>query len=200
MLVWPQMIAADGARTALQRQQQREQELSEQLEVVRAMSARVRTWQKDGRKVFLREEVRQYPALVRAVAQQNGVTVAAAQVTSRPSPRWHSATLHPAPLAGAEGLETGGEITPRMVRLVLTGSFDGLYRAVATLCRQPQAFIPDRWDLTPAAAAAAPAGSGLRAEIWGTLFVVDEPGEGPRPSWGSRPMIALVPGDETGYE
>ena len=47
-------------------------------------------------------------------------------------------------------VEETEEIQPRAVHLVLHGTFDGIYRTVATLSQQQQLFLPDRWDIAPA--------------------------------------------------
>jgi hypothetical protein len=179
VLIWPQWLAVDGSRLALQVQQERVQELNERLDVERAMKERLADWQHNTRRVYLRSEMAQYPGLVRDLAKQNGATVAAVQLTETPPARWKSVSLQ-VPVSGkdvAEGTD-GGEIQPRAVRILLTGSFDSVYRTLGALAAQRQLFIPDRWDLAPIRG---PRGARqLRAEVWASVFVVREPEDGPK--------------------
>ncbi len=199
LMVWPQWIAMDGARTAFEIQQSREKELSERLDVVRGMQGRLRSWDQEGRRVMLPEEAAGYPTLVQAVARREGAQVLGVKVTNRPSPRWRSLTLHAAEWSG-EQPAAAGEIRPRSVRVLLTGSFDSVFRSVASLGEQQLLFIPDRWSLVPLQGKPATAGSGatqlnsaagqrqVRAEVWATVFVVEDPAEKPKAPLGRGPL------------
>ncbi|MGV3722380.1 MAG: hypothetical protein ACO1SX_15845, partial [Actinomycetota bacterium] len=188
-LVWPQWLALDGARTALAIQQEREQEFEDRLETLRAMNERLRDWQQDGRRVFLRPELTSFGRVVQQVARREGSQVAKVQVTSQPSSRWRSVSMRQ--FAGDDQSEATGEIQPRSVRVVLTGSFDSVYRTVASLTRQQQLFLPERWDIAPATAGA-DAGGALRAEVWATVFAVQEPEAKPAAPVNSGPVAANV--------
>lgn len=188
-LVWPQWLAVDGARTALAIQLEREQEFEDRLDTLRAMNERLRDWQQDGRRVFLRQELVGYGNVVKQVAQREGAQVAKVQVTAQPASRWRTVSMRQ--FAGDQQTEVAGEIQPRSVRVVLTGSFDGVYRTVAALTRQQQLFLPERWDIAPAAPGA-DAGGALRAEVWATVFAVQEPEEKPAAPVNSGPVAANV--------
>jgi hypothetical protein len=171
LLVWPQWIAVEGARTALEIQRERERELSERLDALRAQNNRLRLWEREGRKVFLPEELERYPLLAQAVGKREGVSLIKATVTEASSPRWRAVTLERVSALGSTG--PAGEIRPRAVRVILKGSFDSVYRTVGGLCMQQQLFVPDRWDLAPQGAPGG--GRVIRAEVWGTVFVAQEP-------------------------
>lgn len=209
-MIWPQWMEMDGAKTALEIQQGRERELNDRLETVRSMQGRLRSWDQEARRVLLPEELSGYNGLVQAVAQREGAQVLGVKVTQRPSPRWRSLSLHAASVVDEEG-GAAGEVQPRAVRVVLTGSFNSVYRSISSLCEQQLLFIPDRWTLGPAPVApaagslrpaalgvAAPAGAGerqLRAEIWATVFVVQDPEEKPKAPVNSGPIAANLPAD-----
>lgn len=200
--MWPQWIAKDGARTALEIQQSRETELSERLDLVRGLQGRLRSWDQEGRRVMLPEEAASYPMLVQAVARREGAQVLGVKVTNRLSPRWRSLMLHAAEWPGGQPVAAAGEIRPRSVRVLLTGSFDSVFRSIATLGEQQLMFIPDRWTLVPATGASASTGSGsallnrtagqrqVRAEVWATVFVVEDPAEKPKAPVGGGPLAA----------
>lgn len=189
-LVWPQWLALDGARTALEIQRAREQEFTERLELLRSMNERLRDWDQDGRRVFLRDELKAYDKVVRQVAAREGARVAKVQVTAQPASRWRSVSLRQ---LGARGeYESAGEIQPRSVRVVMTGDFDSIYRTVASLTRQQQLYLPERWDIAPAAPGAE-AGGALRAEVWATVFAVHEPEEKPVAPLSAGPVAANFP-------
>ncbi|MBM3457176.1 MAG: hypothetical protein FJX77_01380 [Armatimonadetes bacterium] len=199
ILVWPQWVALDGARAALAVQVSREEEITERLTTMRTLLQSLREWKKTERRVLLPEELRSLASLVRTAAAQEGARAAAVEVTDRPSMRWRNMAIPGGGLEDAAGDEAAGEIRPRVVRLVLVGSFDSVYRTVAGLASQQWLWIPDRWDLSvqPGAAGTAASGSrSLRAEVCGTVFVVHEP----RPTLGAPAPIrqlarALVPGE-----
>lgn len=188
-LVWPQWLAVDGARSALAVQQEREQEFEDRLVMLRTMNERLRDWQQDGRRVFLRQELTSFERVVQQVARREGSQVAKVQVTTQPSSRWRSVSMRQ--FAGGDQSDATGEIQPRSVRVVLTGSFDSVYRTVASLTRQQQLFLPERWDIAPAAGGA-DAGGALRAEVWATVFAVQEPEEKPSAPVNSGPVAANV--------
>lgn len=190
ILVWPQWIAVDGARAALQLQQEREQEYAERIDNIRAGNDRLRAWDRDGRRVFLADETNRIPVLVRALALRQGTSVAKVQVTNHQGGRWHpygieSTTPNGTPVQSAE-------IRPRSVRIVLKGNFDALYRTVASLSQQQQLFVPDRWELSAGRDPKSPGGE-LWAEVWATVFVVNEPEERPHTPVASGPVAASIP-------
>ena len=191
LLVWPQWVAVDGARTALKAQREQEAVQGGPLPSVHSLNEQLRGWRRGERRVFLEEEVAQYPALVQAMAKREGVKVLAAeQVDDRPA-RWRPASLDPEGAAEDRAILTG-EIQPRTIRILLTGSFPKVYRAVASLCQQQQLFVPERWELIPVA----PAEGGeaqLKADIRATIFVIREPEEAPAPTAGPGPMAARLP-------
>ncbi len=167
-IVWPQWLAADGAGVALDIQTERRQELTDRLDVLRAANGRLREWARTDRRVFLVSEAHRLPRVARTIAERNGVVVAKFAVTGRPSPRWRGVTVQ----AGTDAPESIGEIQPRELRVVVQGSFEGVYRTIATLCQQQQFFIPDRWTMAPVG----PREAGtVRAQLAATIFVVDEP-------------------------
>lgn len=170
LLVWPQWVALDGATTTLQIQQDREQELSERLDGVRAGVGRLRLWDRGGRRVFLADELSRYPVLAQAVAKRAGATVARVEVTQARPSRWRAVTLDK---SGGDVNDTAGEIRPQLVRVVVKGGFDAVYRTIAGLTQQQQLFVPERWDVS-----GGPRGD-LRAEVLGTVFVVHQPEEEP---------------------
>lgn len=189
-LVWPQWLALDGARTALQVQQEREQDFQDRLDSIHTLNSRLHEWENEGRRVYLAEELARYPSLVQAVARREGAQVLKVQVTTQPSGRWRAVTLQQ---FGSDGhAEVAGEIQPRTVRVVLTGSFDGVYRTVAALSGQQQLFLPERWDIAPAAAHSE-AGGALRAEVSATVFTVQEPEDRPVAPVSTGPVAANLP-------
>lgn len=190
-LVWPQWVAQDGARAALEVQQEREQDFQDRIDSVHTLNSRLHDWQNEGRRVFLPEELSSYGKVVQGVARREGVQVAKFQVKPSSGGRWRSVALQQ---FGADGhSEVAGEIQPRSVRVVLTGSFNGVYRAIAALSQQQQLFLPDQWDIAPAAANSADGGA-LRAEISATVFTVQEPEDRPvAPVKSSGPVAANLP-------
>lgn len=171
LLVWPQWVALDGARSTLEIHQEREKEFTERLDAARAAAGRLRLWEKEARRVFLTEELKRYPVLVQAIGKRQGATVLKVQVTQARPARWRSVALDRT--GGDLASESAGEIRPRAVRVVLKGSFDSVYRTVTALSQQQQLFIPERWDLS-ANAPGVPKGE-VRAEILGTVFAVQQP-------------------------
>lgn len=196
LLVWPQWLLVEGSRQSLELQMTHEHELQDRLDGLRAVSGRLRDWQANSRRVFVADELDRYPAQVKAVAVHEGAALEAAQVTMRPVPRWRSVSVQSDAWAESDGV-SGGEIQPRAVRVVLTGSFSSIYRTVGTLCGQQQLFIPDRWDITPAPAAPAgksaagtPTAGRLRAEVWATVFLVRQPDDAPKGRAAAGPVAA----------
>lgn len=189
-LVWPQWLALDGARSALEVQQEREQDFQDRLDSIHSLNGRLRDWKNDGRRVYLQEELTRYPSLVQSVARREGAQVLKVQVTAPPGGRWRSVSLQQ---FGSDGhAEVAGEIQPRTVRVVLSGSFDGVYRTVAALGQQQQLFLPDRWDIAPAAGNS-DAGGALRAEVSATVFTVQEPEDKPIAPASTGPVVANLP-------
>jgi hypothetical protein len=186
-LVWPQWLAVDGARAALTMQLEREEEFEDRLDSLRVLNERLRDWQHDARRVFLKEELASYGRQVQLVAKREGTMVNAVQVRAQSTGRWRSVSLRQ---FVAEGQPEGaGEIQPRTVRVVLTGSFDGIYRTVAALSRQQQLFLPEKWDIAPSS----PGDSAmLRADVLATVFAVQEPEEKPVAPVNSGPVAANV--------
>lgn len=168
LLVWPHWVALEGSRTTLEIQAERERELTDRLDATRAGVSRLRLWDREGRRVFLADEVARYPVLAQAVAKREGATIVRAEVTPAAPARWRAVTLDK---SGGDVDETAGEIRPQLVRVVVKGSFDAVYRTVAGLTQQQQLFVPERWDLSGSPRA------GLRAEVLGTVFVVHQPDE-----------------------
>jgi hypothetical protein len=189
-LVWPQWTAVDGSRAALAIQQEREDEFSDRLDSLRALNERLRDWQNDGRRVFVQKELKTYGRTIQNVAKREGAQVLKVQVASSQGGRWRSVSLQQFSQDGHA--EVAGEIQPRAIRLVLSGSFDGIYRTVANLSQQQQLFIPERWDIAPAAPGA-DAGGALRAEVLATVFTVQEPEEKPVAPVNTGPVAANVP-------
>jgi len=190
-LVWPQWLAVDGARAALAVQQEREQDFQDRLDSVHALNSRLHDWQNDSRRVFLPEELNRYGRVVQSVARREGVQVLKYQVKASSGGRWRAVALQQ---FGADGhAEVAGEIQPRSVRVVLTGSFEGVYRAIAALNQQQQLFLPDQWDIAPAAPNGAEGGA-LRAEVTATVFTVQEPEDRPvAPVKSTGPVAANLP-------
>jgi hypothetical protein len=170
LLVWPQWIALDGSRNTLQIQQDRERELTDRLETARAMTDRLRLWDREGRRVFLTSEVARYPLMAAALGKREGAAQVKAEVTQASSSRWRAVTLDKS--LGAVD-DAAGEIRPQLVRVTARGNFDRVYRTVAGLTQQQQLFIPERWQLV-----GSPGGE-LKAEILGTVFVVHQPEDEP---------------------
>jgi hypothetical protein len=194
LLVWPQWTAADSARTALQTQREREQELNEQVDLLRANTQPSLGSKQDGRRVFLAHEVSRYAVIVHALAKQNGVHVDQVRFSNKTSDRWRALAAQRERWDEDQG-PVGGEIGPQAVRVVLEGSFENIYRTVAALCQQRQLFIPDRWELAPKGASA-PGASDLRCEIWATIFVAREPVR--RPPGSGSPLASQLDWEDEG--
>jgi len=190
-LVWPQWLALDGAHAALEVQQEREQDFQDRLDSVHTLNNRLHDWQNESRRVFLPEELNQYSRVVQGVARREGVQVLKYQVKAASGGRWRAVALQQ---YGSDGhAEVAGEIQPRSIRVVLTGSFEGVYRAIAALSQQQQLFLPDQWDIAPAAPNG-PAGGPLRAEVTATVFTVQEPEDRPvAPLKTTGPVAANLP-------
>jgi hypothetical protein len=212
LVIWPQWLAAEQAWTAVRAQASQERELVARVRQMSLPSSAAEAWPQDRRRVFLEDEVEQYPVIARAVARREGARVELVQITSHPSRRWRSQSVPPpSPVTtpedpwageGPAGFSlTPGEIQPRTVRIVLTGDFKSIYRAVTSLCNQQQLFIPDAWDLTVVPPKGRkpgeekPAATELRAEISATLFVVREPEEEQ-----TQPVVAGPAGTSTPLE
>lgn len=184
-VVWPQWVAADGARAALTLQKERENDLSEKWEQTRMLNDRLYGWRSAQRRIFLDKELGSYPATVAAVAKQCGVAAQATWV-NQSSSRWRSASL----TGGAWSADAAdlGEIRPRTVKVTVSGSFDGVYRMVATLCTQQQLFVPERWNVVPASEPGAKPGSTVRAEVVGVVFVLQQGDALPKPAKAVAPL------------
>jgi len=172
IFIWPNSIAEEGARTAVEIQQDRLQELEDRHAVQRAMNSRLREWRNQKRRVFLEPELDAFPREVRAAAQREGVHAAKIALAHSTVARWRRTLL----ASGELEDEETGRVEPRTVRIVLTGPFSNVYRTVANLCGGQKLFIPDRWDLSSISGDAA---GGVRAEIQASVFVVHEPEETP---------------------
>ena len=194
MLVWPQRIAADGAQAALELQQGQEEELTQRLGLVRVLNYRLRDWSRESRRVLLRGEGAEFETLVRQVARREGAKVARIRITRRPSPRWRPVSI--APVAVGDDVQDAGEIQPRTLQIVLTGTFARVYRTIGALCGQQALLIPDRWDIAAMGRPGVPRGEIVRAEVWATLFVARQPDDSPVPPGGSRRMAAGLPSEE----
>jgi hypothetical protein len=171
-LVWPQWAAVDGTRAALELQKEREGKLQERWDQVRALNERLSDWRHAQRRVLLEDEMGRYPLAVNALGKKCGVAAQAA-VVNQPSIRWRPAPLTGTAWADADGADVG-EIRPRSVKISVMGSFDGVYRTVATLCAQQQLFVPERWTLTQGALPGGGPGSAVRAEVTGVVFVLHQ--------------------------
>lgn len=194
MLVWPQRIAADGAQAALELQHEHESDLTQRLGLVRVLNYRLRDWSRESRRVLLRGEGVEFETLVRQVARREGVKVARLRITTRPSPRWRAVSI--APVAVRNEIQDAGEIEPRTIQIVLTGTFGRVYRTIGSLCGQQALLIPDRWDLAAMGRPGVPRGEIVRAEVWATVFVARQPDDPPVPPGGSSRMAAGLPSEE----
>lgn len=191
LLVWPQWIAVEGSRAALQIQQEREEGLEARFGTVQAMNDRLRAWNSEERKVFLPAELRTYPDRVRAVADREGAKVLGVRIGGPAAPRWHS-------LAGAAGMwadageARGGEIRPVAVKMSFVGPFDAVYRTVVALGQEGRLVLPDRWQLEPRAL---PGGAPrqVRAEVTAAVFLVREAAEPPVAPVVSGRLAAAAP-------
>jgi len=184
LLVWPQWIAADGGSSTLAVLRERERELSERLDASRAGLGRLRFWQREGRRLFLADEAARYPVLAQAVARREGAVVVKATLAEARSPRWR-----PVLVDQRVGGGVAGEIRPRSVRLVVRGSFEGVFRTITSLTQQQQLFVPDRWDLAQKTTGGRPE---VWAEVWGTIFVVSEPEAEPTAPAAASPVAAQL--------
>lgn len=186
LLVWPQWMDAEGSRTAVEIQRERENGLQDRLDMVRAMNGRLRAAHDDSRKLFRIEQVHQFPALIRELAKAAGAEVAEARVTAAPTPGRRASSLEPE----APGGEETTEIKPMRVQIVLTGSFESVYRTVGALCRQDQLVIPDRWQLTPRTGPGTD-GKAVKAQLAATVFVIRTRTEEPRVMPAAQMAAAL---------
>jgi hypothetical protein len=171
-LVWPQWVALEGSRTALAISATRERDTNERLTQLRLLNERLRAWERSGRRVLLAPELTDLPAQIREIARRSGAAAPVVEVTEQTYSRWRTVSVQGPELDDVS--VPAGEIRPRTVRLVLHGTFDAIFRTVATLGQQQWLFVPDRWDINRAAEG----GSGappLRAEIWASVFQVLEP-------------------------
>ncbi|MFN3649113.1 MAG: hypothetical protein ACK47B_05980 [Armatimonadota bacterium] len=188
VLIWPQWVAVDGSRLSLSILREREQELSDRLATVRAMNSRLSEWQRTGRKVFTEDELTRYDRVVQSAARRHGAKVLKTRLLSRASSRWRALAV-PVAAGAAEGDE--GEIRPRSVNVVLAGSFDSLYRTVATLCGQQRLFVPDKWEVT--AVGRDKQEPLVRVSLVATVFAVREPGSDTEPAVESAPVTPERP-------
>jgi hypothetical protein len=192
LLVWPQWLCLDGSRTALLAQRRHERKVKSELEAARTAEGALPAWKQDSRKLFLAEEMKQVPALVRTVARREQVKVAEVRILSRAGSRWSSLGGRPAVWSGEEA-GVGADIGPRTVKLVLVGKFDSIFRTVATLSQQRRFFIPDRWDMAPRADGGGAPGKALRADVLATVFVIQPHDEAPGMPAASGPVAAAAP-------
>jgi hypothetical protein len=199
LLVWPQWIAREGSRTAVQIQREREQDLADRLETTRAMNGRLREWSKSGRRVFLPEEVQQFAGHAQAVADREGAVLLGVKAAEQVSPRWSGMAAQAD--AWVEGETPAGEIRPVSFRLSVAGKFDAVYRTVVSLCGGARLVVPDTWELQPRAVPRAPATDELRADLLLTVFVVreaeEEEEELPEATESTAPMLAAMPPEGT---
>ena len=176
-MVWPQWIAADNSHSAFELESEREKQFTDRLDQAHAQLGRIYDWQQDGRRVFLRDELNHFSAMVEAIARRDGAAAEKVKVSTAETSRFQSLALQAPDRDGVP--VPNGEIEPRTVRVVVTGKFDAVYRTVATLCQQQKLFIPERWDLAPEHGANR---DNLRAEVAATVFVVTEPNQKPEGS------------------
>ena len=176
LLVYPQWVAYQGSQEALAVQQERETELTQRLELTRAVNGRLRAWDANERRVLLLREAKALPKAVAYLAKEAGVTVKAVNVSSRKAPRWQVRRVE-RPVDGEQAFE--GEIQPRLVKLVLVGTWDGIYKTMAGLTQQQPLFIPERYSLK--AVKKVNNQRVLRADVYATVFVADD-GEEPAPT------------------
>jgi hypothetical protein len=176
LLVYPQWLAYEGSRRALSIQQERENELTERLEQTRIVNGMLRDWRQSERRVLLRREAKALPKAVAYLAKDAGVSVKVVQVSTRRAPHWQVRRVE-RPVDGESSFQA--EIQPRLVRMVLLGTWDGIYKTMAGLTQQQPLFIPERYSLTTQRSQ-----NGrrlLRAVVLATVFVADD-GEEPAPA------------------
>lgn len=194
LLVWPQWLTRDSSQAALSSQLSRERELETRLQSAQdpvrwaetTRSARPELW----RKVLTAEDLAKFPNQVRLLATSEGVKVAHVSFTPEVSPRWRAVTQR-AFLLGAPK-EGPGAVRPMVATVILTGSFEGLYRTVTRLCERRQLFIPDRWNFVPRDGVGSPP-TEYKAEIAATMFVAGKPAETPMTS--ARTGVLALRGD-----
>lgn len=180
LLVWPQWLTRDNSQIALAAQLSRERELETRLEGVQAPAqwakasetTRPELW----RKALTAGDLERFPSRVQSLANAEGVKVAHVSFTPEVTPRWRAVTqrafLLGAPKAGA------GAVRPMVATVILTGSFEGLYRTVTRLCEREQLFIPDRWNFVPRDGSGSPPNE-YKAEVAATVFVMGKPAQTP---------------------
>jgi hypothetical protein len=174
LVVWPQWLLRDSSQAELAVQLSQEREMAERLEALTVQAAqfdaanelRPELW----RKTVRAADLPKFPSEVSALARLDGVKVMSASVTPEITPRWRSLTVRAAHLGTPQ--QGAGSIRPMVATVILTGSFEGVYRTVARLCGRRQFFIPDRWNFVPRAGATAASGE-YKAEIAATMFVAD---------------------------
>jgi hypothetical protein len=141
------------------------------------------------RKTVRAADLPKFPSEVRALARLDGVQVVSASITPEITPRWRGVTERAAHL-GTPG-EGAGSVRPMVATVILTGSFEGVYRTAARLCGRQQLFIPDRWNFVPRTASKSAPGE-YKAEIAATMFVADYTANQPVAS--SKPGVLALRG------
>lgn len=188
LLVWPQWVLLDGNRTALAIQRDREQELTDRFEHLRALNARLRDWSRHDRKVWLPEEAQALRHQAAAVASQEGARLHDVRISARVSPRWHSLVERGALLASSAA-GSSAEVRPSSATFVLSGPFPAVYRAATRLCRSKQLIIPDSWQLAPTKPNRP---HEVRLQLTATLFVLREEEDGAAGAPAARPVGPLA--------
>jgi hypothetical protein len=194
VLIWPQWMVWDGARAALQQQQDQERKLAARLTAAKSANQEILVGQQKGRSAFSEEQIAEYPGLVRSIAEKQGATVVQVGLVEEGVPRSRS---YPAlTLASDDRGGRGGEVRPRTVRVVLTGNFKSLYRTIGLLCQQPQLLVPDGWEI--AASGGFDSSANLRCDFRGTVFVVEEPSDTFDTGAALGPMVTQAAGGPGG--
>lgn len=169
LLVYPQWLTYKGSQEALAIQQEREDELTQRLEQTRELNGVLREWQQSERRVLLLREAKALPKAVAHLAKDAGVSVKTVQLSSRVAPRWQVRRVE-RPVDGQSAYQA--EIQPRLVRMVLIGTWDGIYKTMAGVTQQQPLFIPERYSLTTHKTVRGR--RLLRAVIVATVFVADD--------------------------
>lgn len=180
LLVWPQWVLRDNSQMTLATQLSSERELETRLQAVEepgtwktaTTSARPELW----RKTLTGDELQKFPRQVQAVAGSEGVKVVHVSFTPEVTSRWRPVTRR----AISQGVPKSGAgaVRPMVATVILTGSFEGLYRTVTRLCDRQKLFIPDRWNFAPRAGTGTPP-TEFKAEIAATMFVAGKPTKTP---------------------
>lgn len=185
-ILWPGWVEVDGLRTALRIQSEREQEVEEHTQSIRRLVDQQRAWARSDRRIYLENELRHVPALIKQAASAHGSRCTRVTLTKRQSERWGGLQIQA--LRWSETAASAARIESRVVVVHLEGSFEGIYRTVSALMSQQQAFLPERWDLVRTTG-----GGPVRATISATLFSVIE-GDEPPPLPAAGAQMAEVRG------